>query len=130
RVLSESVFGSLLGRLAESDPRLVTEQRPRFAADEQALTDAVARALEDQPGRRVALVVDGIDHVTRVREGGPTFDPSFTLAEALSSLGLPAGSVLLVLSQPGAHLRPLEEAGALTVQVPGLTNAELRQLAG
>ncbi len=130
RVMAESVFGSLLARLAESDARLVAEQRPRFAADEQALADAVARALEDQPGRRVALVVDGIDHVTRVRGGGPTFDPSFTLAEALSSLVLPPGSVLLVLSQPGAHLRPLEEAGGLTVQVPGLTDAELRQLAG
>lgn len=129
RVLSESVFGSLLRRLAESDPRLVAEQRPRFAADEQAVIDAVARALGDRPGRRVALVVDGIDHVTRVRHGGPTFDPSFTLAEALSSLGLPPGSVLIVLSQPGAHLRPLEDAGAVTVLVPKLTDAELRQVA-
>ncbi|MGH9821633.1 MAG: AAA family ATPase [Blastocatellia bacterium] len=130
RVLVESVFGSLLARLADADPRLVAKQRPRLAADEQALADAVARALEDQPDRRVALVVDGIDHVTRVRGGGPTFDPSFTLAEALSSLALPPGSVLVVLSQPGAHLRPLEEAGGTTVQVPGLTDAELGELAG
>src|SRR6266567_3828939 len=130
RVLAESVFGSLLARLAESNPRLVAEQRPRFAADEQAVADAVARALEDEPGRRVALVVDGIDHVTRVRGGGRTFDPSFTLAEALSSLVLPPGSMLLVLSQPGAHLRTLEEVGGTTVQVPGLTDAELRELAG
>ncbi len=130
RVLAESLFGSLLARLAESDPRLVAEQRPLFAADEQALMQAVERALKDQPGRPVALVVDGIDHVTRVRGGGPTFDPSFTLAEALSSLALPPGSVLLVLSQPGAHLRPLEDVGGTTVQIPGLTDAELRKLAG
>ncbi len=129
RVLAESVFGSLLGRLAEADPEVVAEQRPRFAADEQALADAVARALRDQPGRQVALVVDGIDHVTRVRGGGPTFDPSFTLAEALGSLGLPPGSALLVLSQPGRHLSPLEDADAMTVPVPSLSDAELRQLA-
>lgn len=129
RVLAESVFGSLLGRLAEYDPQLVADQRPRFAADEQALADAVSRALRNQPGRLVALVVDGIDHVTRVRGGGPTFDPSFTLAEALGSLRLPPGSVLLVLSQPGQHLSPLEDADAVTVPVPRLTDAELRQLA-
>jgi len=35
-----------------------------------------------------------------------------------------------VLSQPGAHLRPLEEVGGTTVQVPGLSDAELRELAG
>lgn len=130
RVLTESVFGSLLGRLADADPRLVSQQRPRFAADEQALVDAVERAIEEQPDRRVALVVDGIDHVTRVRGGGPSFDPSFTLAEALGSLGLPPGSVLLVLSQPGAHLTPLTDAGGRTVEVPKLTDWELRELAG
>ena len=34
RVLAETVFGSLLGRIAESDPEVVFDQRPRFAADE------------------------------------------------------------------------------------------------
>lgn len=129
RVLAESVFGSLLARLAESDSRLVVDQRPRFAADPQALAQAVERALGDQPDGRVALIVDGIDHVTRVQGGGPTSDPSFALAEALGSLDLPRGSVLIVLSQPGRHLRPLEDAGAVTVHVPGLSGAELRQLA-
>lgn len=129
RVLAESVFGSLLGRLAEADPSLVTEQRPRFAADEQALVASVNRARRNQPARPVALVIDGIDHVTRVRAGGPSFDPSLSLAEALSELELPAGSVLIVLSQPGGHLRPLEEAGAATVPMPPLDEEELAQLA-
>jgi hypothetical protein len=130
RVLAESVFGSLLGRLADADPRVVQEQRPRFAADEQTLVDAVTRALRCQPNRPVALVVDGIDHVTRVRGGGAGFDPSLALAEALGALELPAGSVLIVLSQPGGHLRPLEEAGAVALSVPGLDLDELHQLAG
>ena len=129
RVLAESVFGSLLGRIAEYDPELVSEQRPRFAAHEQALEGAVAVALRKRSDRRVALVVDGIDHVTRVLSGGPTVDPSFTLAEALAALDLPAGSALIVLSQPGRHLEPLEAAGAVTVPIPSLTDGELRQLA-
>ncbi|MFF5546264.1 AAA family ATPase [Streptomyces olivaceoviridis] len=104
RVMTESIFGSLLGRLAEADPTLVHDQRPRFAADEEALANAVATALRKDPARRVALVVDGLDHVTRVH-GGRTrrADPSLALAEVLSSLPLPVGSVLIVLSQPGTH---------------------------
>lgn len=129
RVHVERVFGSLLERLAEADSRLVADQRPRFAADEQALADAVARALDGQSDRRVALVVDGIDHVTRVLGRRRSFDPSLELAERLGLLSLPRGSVLLVLSQPGSHLRPLEDAGATTVSTPGFSDAELRQLA-
>ena len=129
RVRTESVFGSLLGRVAEYDPELVSEQRPRFAANEQALEDAVAEALKKRPNRRVALIVDGLDHVTRVIAGGPTIDPSFTLAEALAALALPIGCALIVLSQPGRHLEPLEAAGAVTVPIPSLTDGELRQLA-
>ncbi|MFJ2824687.1 AAA family ATPase [Streptomyces toxytricini] len=130
RVMTESVFGSLLGRLAEADPGLVHDQRPRFAADEEALTNAVATALRKDPARRVALVVDGLDHVTRVH-GGRTrrADPSLALAEVLSSLPLPAGSVLIVLSQPGTHLDPLRRAGAATVAVPPLALEELRGMA-
>ena len=44
--------------------------------NEQALKDAVVAALrKKEPARRIALVVDGIDHVTRVIAGGPTIDP-------------------------------------------------------
>jgi len=129
RVIAESVFGSLLGRIADQIPGAVSDQRPRFAASEQALEGAVVAAIQENPNRRVALVVDGIDHVTRVRVGGPTFDPSFALAEELAGLNLPAGSVLIVLSQPGQHIEPLETAGAVTVPIPNFTNEELRQLA-
>ncbi len=129
RVQAESVFGSLLGRLSENDLELVSEQRPRFAANEQALEDAVVVARQKRPDRRVALVVDGIDHVTRVIAGGPNVDPSFTLAEALAALALPAGSTLIVLSQPGTHLVPLEAAGAVKLSIPRLTIGELRELA-
>ena len=129
RVLAESVFGSLLGRIAESDPEVVSEQRPRFSADEQALEGAVVAALKKRPDRRVALVIDGIDHVTRIIGHSPTADPSSTLAEALAALRLPSSSSLIVLSQPGNHLEPLEEAGAVRISIPSLSDEELRQLA-
>jgi hypothetical protein len=77
RVLTEAVFGSLIGRLAEADPRLITDQRPRYAADEDALVGCMRRSLQLEPDRRIALIVDGIDHITRVRaRTGASFDPS------------------------------------------------------
>ncbi len=128
RVLAEVIFGSLLRRIAEQDPTLVAEQRPRFAATDHALEDAVVAALRNEPDRRVAVLVDGIDHVTRILANGPGADPSFALAEGLASVALPIGSVLIVLSQPGKHLEPLEAAGAISVSVPRLTDEELRLL--
>ena len=130
RVLAERVFGSLTARLAEADTKLATENRPRLAADEDNLTACVARSIELVPERRVGLVVDGLDHVSRVRASSTrAFDPSRSLAEALASLELPAGSVLIVLSQPGPHLSPLENSGAETLSVPRLDDNELRSLA-
>ena len=132
RVMAETVFGSLLARVDDADPGVTAAQRPKFAADEQALVLAVENVIRRHPGRRVALVIDGLDHVTRVQAGAyraRAADPSFALAEALSALQLPEGSALIVLSQPGRHLQPLEQAGAVTVQVPSLTDTEIRQLA-
>jgi hypothetical protein len=130
RVLAEAVFGSLVGRLAAADPTLLVQHRPRFAADEEALEGCVRRSLAKDPNRRVALVVDGVDHITRVRaRAGDRFDPSKSLSESLAALDLPAGSVLILLSQPGSHLQPLEQVGAKTVAVPGLSRGEIELLA-
>ncbi|WP_121007230.1 AAA family ATPase [Saccharothrix australiensis] len=129
RVQAEAVLGSLLGRLAEADPSLVEAQRPRYAADDVALANAATRAVTARSDRRVALVVDGLDHVARILPSQPGSDPSAALASALAALDLPAGSTLIVLSQPGDHLAPLRDAGALTGEIPSLTEAELAALA-
>ena len=129
RVRAASVFGSLLRWLSEYNPDLVAEQRPRFAADAHALETAVLKALRKAPDRPVALVVDGLDHVTRVAPAAPAEDPSLMLSEALAALRLPRGSTLIVLSQPGGHLAPLTAAGAVTLPIPPLTDTELRTLA-
>lgn len=130
RVLTERIIGSLLARLAETEPSLVSEQRPRFSADEEALVRAVQLALTNKPERKVALVVDGLDHVTRVQGlVAGREEPALVLAQQLAAIDLPAGCVLIVLSQPGAHLAPLEAIGATTVQVPPLGVPELTEMA-
>ena len=129
RVLADGVFGSLVNRMALADPRIVDDLRPRFAVDDDALVGCIARSVELEPDRKVAVVVDGIDHVTRVLGGRGGSDPPLRLAERLASLEMPANSVLIVLSQPGPHLVPLEESGAETVEVEGLDRAETERLA-
>ena len=129
RVHAESIFGSLLGRIAECDPKLVSEQRPRFAAHEEALENALLAAVQNKLRRRVVLVVDGIDHVTRVINSRTAIDPSFALAEALAALRLPPDTTMIVLSQPGKHLNPFETTRVITAQIPPLSEAELWQLA-
>ncbi len=129
RVLVESLLGSLLRRLADQDPDLVANQRPLFAASHGALEGAVAQARARDPVRRVALIVDGLDHVTRVIGSSSAHDPSLELVRELALLNLPAGSTLVLLSQPGLHLRPLEDQGALRVSLPGLNDGELHRLA-
>lgn len=129
RVLLETVFGTLVGRLGAVDPSLIADQRPRFAADEEALEACLRRSLAKNSERRVALVIDGIDHITRVRARmGDRFDPSKTLVEALAALDLPAGVVVIILSQPGIHLQPLDRVGAKTIVIPGLNKTELEFL--
>ena len=129
RVLAESILGSLLGRIAEEDHDVVAERRPRFAASHRAVELAVSEALKRLPQRRVALVVDGVDHVTRVVGGSTAHDPSFALVQELALLDLPVGSTLILLSQPGVHLQPLEQKGAVRLSLPGLKEEELDQLA-
>ncbi|MFD9725538.1 AAA family ATPase [Streptomyces sp. NPDC059072] len=128
RVNAECVFGSLLGRLADLDGALVSDLRPRFAADEVALVGAVARAVQSRPDRPVALIVDGLDHVARIAPSRPGADPSAALAADLAALELPVGSVLIVLSQPGVHLEPLRNLQAAELAIPGLTEPELHEL--
>lgn len=130
RVLTERIIGSLLARLADADPSLVEQQLPRYAADEAALVKALERSLEKHPERNIALVVDGLDHITRVQ--GSTIgrpDPSQRLAQQLASLELPKGCIFIVLSQPGDHLEPLRSAGVELISVPALEEEELFQLA-
>lgn len=108
RVSAQVVFASLLARLVEADRSLGHARTPAFAADESALLQVLECATARTSGQRVALVVDGLDHVTRVAGATSTnADPSTALARELAALDLPRGCVLVVASQRGPHLAPL-----------------------
>ncbi|MFJ3692143.1 AAA family ATPase [[Kitasatospora] papulosa] len=134
RVLTEVVIGSLLRQLESAAPEAVAQVRPRYAATKETLVAAVTAVRGLLPDRPVALVVDGIDHVSRVLGhnsggafGGPV-DPAACLVEELTALSLPPGAVLVLASQPDPHLEAVD-ARAARLTVPPLDRAELGALA-
>ncbi|MFF2367837.1 AAA family ATPase [Streptomyces sp. NPDC058122] len=134
RVLTEVVIGSLLQQLESAVPEAVAQVRPRYAATTETLAAAVTAVRGLAPDRPIALVVDGIDHVSRVlgHSSGGAFgapvDPAADLVEELTSLSLPPGAVLVLASQPGPHLEAVD-ARAARLTVPPLDRDELGVLA-
>ncbi|MGW7580931.1 AAA family ATPase [Kitasatospora sp. NPDC054768] len=135
RVLDDVVIGSLLRQLESIAPATFAEVRPRYAATREVLSAAVAGIRRDFPDRQVALIVDGLDHIGRVRGRtvGAAFhevvDPTSALIEELSSLSLPAGAMLLLASQPGDHLAAAGDQDVVAVTVPPLNRSETQHLA-
>ena len=129
RAQENALFGSLMKRLGEHHPEILAQQRPRFSVSRHALEDAIRTITQREPSNPVALVIDGLDHVSRLISHRVAVDPSYALAETLGELSLPSKSVLIVLSQPGEHLEPLRAKGASTFRVPKLTEPELLELA-
>jgi len=132
RVLTEVVIGSLIRQLETLAPAAVAEVRPRFSASRETLAAAVAAVRNASPDRPVILMVDGLDHVTRIlgRTSAAAFrapeDPARLLVGELAELELPAGVVLLLASQPGEHLTPIN---GTRLTVPPLNHGETRHLA-
>ncbi|WP_158715013.1 ATP-binding protein [Kitasatospora phosalacinea] len=135
RVLSDVVIGSLLRQLEAMAPASLAEIRPRYAATRETLAAAVCGIRRDIPDRPIALIVDGLDHISRVRgrNVGAAFhgsvDPAHLLIEELSHLELPPGAVLLLASQPGDHLAAADSHGVVAVTVPPLSRPETYDLA-
>ena len=134
RVLVEVVIGSLLRQLETAAPGTLADVRPRFAATRETLAATAAAARRASAERPVLLIVDGLDHVTRVlgRRDGAAFrtapiDPARLLVDEMAQLELPVGVVLLLASQPGEHLAAI---AATPVTVPPLTYREVEDLAG
>jgi hypothetical protein len=127
RAKGDRMVANLVAGLVAAAPELADEG-PRYAGDLErlaALLDANERATEP---RKILLVVDGLDHVARIRARARQLrDTDVDIVERLASLELPEHAHLLVLSQPGDHLAPLlEDGGAL--ELPAWSDAELREL--
>ena len=132
RVLVDVVIGSLLNQLELQAPDAVAGIRPRFAATAETLAKALFDCRTKHPERQILLIVDGLDHIDRVRGrniGGGVADPVRAVVDQLASIDIPEGTCLLFASQPGTHLEGANPAGGTPLTVPRMSTDELSSLA-
>ena len=105
RVTSDVFFGNLLAELYDAAPAL-KEQHGRLSADLPTLEAALQHGAS--LGKPIILVVDGLDHIARVRSSSSVLsDDETDIVERLATLDVPQGVSLVLGSQPGEHLLPL-----------------------
>ena len=106
RVTADVFFGNLIAELIDAAPELKEHAGTRYAADLvelEALLSAAAKI-----GKPVVLIVDGLDHIARVRAEVRSLSENETdIIERLASVAIPKGVTIVVGSQPGTHLDPL-----------------------
>ena len=108
RVTTDVFFGNVLAELIDTDPALSGAGGARFAAGIGELEAALIKAAST--GQPVILVIDGLDHIARVRSQARRLsDDETDIVERLATVNIPAGVTLVVGSQPGEHLNPLCE---------------------
>lgn len=108
RVTSDVLFGNLRAEILDAVPDLTIEVTARYAAGPKELEATLAAA--DRKGVRVVLLIDGLDHIARVRAESRRLSEAETdIIARLAMLNLPASTVVVVGSQPGQHLDPLRE---------------------
>lgn len=132
RVLVEVVIGSLLNQLELQAPDAVAGVRPRFAATAETLATALRGCRTQHSDKNILLIVDGLDHIDRVRGriiGGATADPARAVVDQLANIDLPEGVCLLLASQPGPHLDQADPTCGYPLQMPRMSVDELTTLA-
>ncbi|MCF7889840.1 ATP-binding protein [Candidatus Bipolaricaulota bacterium] len=130
RVKTSSIIGSFIKRLEEKFPNVVEEKRPRYAATVEKLENILQGILTKYPEKSIAVIVDGLDHATRVRGRNTNeLDPARIIANNLAKIDLPLNTTLIVASQPGEHLEPLRELEAIEMEAPPFSREDLKELA-
>ena len=118
RVTTDVFFGNVLAELTDAAPELIGAATARYAAGLTELEETLRRAVG--LGRPVVLIIDGLDHIARVRDGSDLLSAEDTdIVERLSLLDIPEGVALIVGSQPGGHLDVLRSRwGAAMAEEP------------
>ena len=125
RASIETIFGSIMFELLERDPS-VTLSGPRYAAGPRELEKLLEDGSKAQPNRRIAIIVDGLDHADRI-SGAPSARLATEIVDELAGISLPKGAVVIIGSQPGNHLAPFLQT-ATQYQVPKWPEASIRTL--
>jgi hypothetical protein len=106
RVTSRVMFGNLMAELLDVRPDLSTGSAPRYSASAEAFESLLSHSDEND---HIYIVVDGIDHISRVfHQSQSLAAEDIDVVQQLALLKLPPHVHLIVGSQPGPHLSPLQ----------------------
>ncbi|MBT3328305.1 MAG: hypothetical protein HN396_18940, partial [Gemmatimonadales bacterium] len=131
RITSDVMYGNIIEDLTTQEPSLVGAKEMRFAATASELQALLRSASQSRPDRLTVVIVDGLDHISRVaREATSVTRAQTTIIEDLASLDWPDGTCLVVGSQPGEHLTALVGPGVESVEMPPLQRHELEVMSG
>lgn len=129
RIESRTLFGNLVAEILDQRPELRQEQRPLYSSGPDELRSLLRRAVEQDPDLQIILIVDGLDHIGRLLPELPTVSPGdANIVEELALLELPERTCLILGSQPGPHLAPLESISQ-TISMRPWVEADIRSLA-
>jgi hypothetical protein len=106
-----TTFGSIIAELYDCDHSLLSDAVPRFAARPSDLEQILHKAARADPLRRIAVIIDGLDHVDRL-PGGSRRNTAAEIVEELAILEIPSGVTFIVVSQPGEHLSAFLSRGS------------------
>ena len=114
RVTTDVFIGNLMGELSDALRRHSVDREQTYAAGLDELEKMLGHAAQD--GRRVVVIVDGMDHIARVLADSRSLSDTETdIVERLATLQLPEGVSLVIGSQPGHHLDAIRSAHEQTV---------------
>ena len=107
RVTTNILFANLLAEINDClSARGDAVALQSFAAGADVLETRLQQVVEH--GSQVVIIVDGLDHIARVRSTSQSLSDNQTdIVERLATLALPEGVSLVIGSQPGDHLDPL-----------------------
>jgi len=103
------MFGNLRAELLDAAPELSRAATSRFSAGPMELQETLRAAMDHQ--LKVILIIDGLDHIGRVR--GLTPEPSAhetDIVGRISEIEVPPGVGVILGSQPGVHLDAIRSA--------------------
>jgi hypothetical protein len=108
RITTNVMYANLVFELVKANPKLEKLHRPAYSAGRNELESLLRKGTDLGIIDRVALIIDGVDHISRVfADAKGVARDEIDIIEELATLDLPSNVSVVIGSQPGDHLAPL-----------------------
>lgn len=128
RITSNVLFANLIYEVLEAIPELQKIHRPIYSSGPRELEQLLKHAVKLKDFKGLCLMVDGLDHITRVLSEASNLSIDDTnIIDNLCSLQIPEEICLVLSSQPGQHLNVFQNSATI-ISVPSWNLSEVQNL--